>query len=370
MTSVRYHFGGFPPTNIDLGYLSNITGKASIAIGRYDGILSAVPNATILLSPLRTKEAVLSSSIEGTRVTMSEVLEIEAGAHLEGVTQSKRDDTVEIVNYRDTLRNCAEEIKYRPISQQMIRAAHALLMRGARGRDKSPGEYRREQNWIGTANCSIEDAGFVPIAPEHLPSGMDDWEEYISTNSTVNTLIKLAIIHVEFESLHPFLDGNGRLGRMLIPLFLFQEKVLGSPSFYMSAYLEKNRIEYQERMRAVSARGEWTEWVEFFVKGVESQAKENIEKAQMILQLYNEMKDTVAAATHSQFAVKALDFIFEWLFFSTYHFVKYSTIPASSARSILNRLVDAGIIKCSFKGSGSRPSFYWFDGLRKIVDPI
>ncbi|MDL2307555.1 Fic family protein [Desulfovibrio sp. OttesenSCG-928-C06] len=369
MAPVRYHLGKFPPQNIDLAYLSNITGQASIALGRYDGLLSAIPNADLLLSPLRTQEAVLSSSIEGTRVTMSEVLEIEAGAGAEGITQSKRDDTEEIINYREALYNCAEEISLRPISPQMIRMAHAMLMRGVRGKDKTPGEFRHEQNWIGTPHCAIAEAGFVPVAPEYLSSGMEAWSNYINSEQLLNPLIKLAIIHVEFEALHPFLDGNGRLGRMLIPLYLFQEKILANPSFYMSAYLEKYREEYQDRMRRVSSHDEWTQWIEFFVKGIGIQAEENTLKARKILALYNEMKDKILNATHSQYASRALDFIFRWVFFSTNHFCSYSKIPNSSARNILKQLSDAGIIDIFSRGAGRRPSFFWFRQLRDIVDP-
>ena len=369
MAAVFYHSGKFPPRNIDLAYLSNITGQASISLGRYDGILSAIPNADILLSPLRTQEAVLSSSIEGTRVTMSEVLEIEAGVEGEGITQSKRDDAEEITNYRTTLLNCAEEISKRPISQQMIRMAHAMLMRGVRGKSKAPGQYRKEQNWIGSPGCIIEDAGFVPIAPDHLVTGMEKWINYIDLEKSINPLIKLAVIHVEFEALHPFLDGNGRLGRMLIPLYLYQEGILAKPSFYMSSYLEKHREAYQELMRGVSGYDAWTEWVEFFVRGIGIQAEENILKARKILALYEEMKDKVRDATHSQYGPLVLDFIFKWIFFSTKHFCDYSNIPAASARHILKQLVAANIIDLVIQGSGRRPSYYWFRQLRDIVDP-
>jgi Fic family protein len=161
---------------------------------------------------------------------MSEVMEIEAGGTPTGVTKWKYDDAEEILNYRYTLWNCANEIKKRPISQHMIHQVHAMLMRGVRGRDKSPGEYRKEQNWIGKAGSPINEASFIPITPEHLASGMEVWNDYVNSISTINPIVKLAVIHIEFEALHPFLDGNGRLGRMLIPLYLFQEKILGSPS--------------------------------------------------------------------------------------------------------------------------------------------
>jgi Fic family protein len=278
MQPVRYHMGEFPPKKIDFERLSTITGESCIELGRYDRLLSAIPNAHLLLSPLMTQEAVLSSKIEGTRVAMSEVLEIEAGGLPFGISQSKKDDTHEIINYRYALQSCADEIKLRSISQKMLRQAHEILLRGVRGKDKSPGKYRTKQNWIGEPECPIESAGFIPIPPEQLSAGMDLWSSYVNSDININPVAKLAIIHVEFEALHPFNDGNGRVGRMLIPLFLHQIKILNSPSFYMSSYFDKNRIIYQSKLRAVSERNEWTEWIEFFSIGVKEEAINNTKK--------------------------------------------------------------------------------------------
>lgn len=176
---VYYHLGNFPPKTPDWPQLIPLIGPANAGLARYDGLLSAVPNAHILLSPLTTQEAVLSSKIEGTRVTMGEVLEIEAGGESAKITQPKRDEAEEVLNYRRALKACVAEMEHRPLSLHILRAAHGLLMQGVRGRDKSPGSYRNEQNWIGPAGCKIDEAGFIPIAPEHLQTGMEQWERYL-----------------------------------------------------------------------------------------------------------------------------------------------------------------------------------------------
>jgi Fic family protein len=245
ISPVRYHTGKFPPKTLDWPRLIPLIGTANAGLARYDGLLSAMPDAHVLLSPLFTQEAVLSSKIEGTHVTIGEVLEIEAGGESNTFTQTKRNDAEEVLNYRKAIRVCIAEMKHRPLSQYMLRAAHSLLMQGVRGKDKSPGSFRKDQNWIGSKGCSIKEASFITVAPEHLQSAMDEWERYLGSNSELDALIQLAILHVEFEALYPFNDGNGRIGRILIPLFLYQRKLLNSPDFYMSGYLEKHRDEYQ-----------------------------------------------------------------------------------------------------------------------------
>jgi Fic family protein len=251
---VHYHLGGFPPSTIDWPELVPSIGRANAALARYDGLIASIPNATVLLSPLTTQEAVLSSKIEGTVVTMGEVLKIEAGAGGD-LAQPKRDDAEEITNYRTALRFASAALVDRPLSQSLLRETHALLMRGVRGRDKDPGAYRNEQNWVGTHGCTIDQASFVPIPQSQLQTGMDSWSQYVSDSVERETLVQLAIVHAEFEALHPFKDGNGRLGRMIIPLFLYERKLLSGPNFYMSGYLEVRRDEYIEALRGISRDG-------------------------------------------------------------------------------------------------------------------
>lgn len=311
----------------------------------------------------------LSSKIEGTHVTIGEVLEIEAGRESDTITQPKRDDAEEVLNYRKAMQSCIAEMENRPLSQHILRAAHSLLMQGVRGRDKSPGSYRKDQNWIGPRmDCPIEEASFVPVSPEHLQHGMDEWERYLGSTNEPDALVQLAILHVEFEALHPFKDGNGRLGRMLIPLFLFQRKLLTTPDFYMSGYLEVNREEYQERLRAVSRDGDWTGWIIFFLQGICRQSSENERKARAIISLYDRVKTQIVEITHSQHSIRAVDFIFQSPIFSAPLFSNHSTIPKPTANRILTLLRDKELLFTIQEGRGRRPGIYAFRELLNISE--
>ena len=364
---VLYHLGSFPPTDIDWKRLVPTIGRANAALARYDGLISSIANPAILLAPLTTQEAVLSSKIEGTVVTMGEVLRFEAGAG-NALSQPKQDDVEEVRNYRMALRFAASALKERSLSQALIREAHALLMGGVRGRDKSPGAFRTEQNWVGSQNCKIEQASFVPIPQAQLQSGIDAWSGYIVDESQPDALVQLAVAHLEFEALHPFRDGNGRLGRMIIPLFLHARNLLSSPSFYMSGYLEARRERYIEALRAVSRDGAWTEWCEFFLEGIIEQAAENQQKAKAIIDLNRRMQASVAQATHSEHAHRAVEFLFTTRIFSSSHFVEASQIPRPTALRFLRVLSARGILETLIVGSGRRPTFYSFSELLDLAE--
>lgn len=368
MPPVPYHFDQFPPKSLDWPRLIPLIGPANAGLARYDGLLAAIPNSQVLLSPLTTQEAVLSSKIEGTHVTIGEVLEIEAGGGGEKFTQPKRDDAEEVLNYRRAMRACTAEMERHPLTQHMLRGAHGLLMQGVRGRDKNPGRYRIHQNWVGPPDCPIEQASFVPIAPEHLQTGMDEWERYFGSTEEPDALIQLALVHVEFEALHPFEDGNGRLGRMLLPLFLYQRKMLTSPVFYMSGYLESHRDEYQERLRAVSRDGDWTGWCAFFLQGVREQSAENETKARAVLSLYDRLKAQVVDLTHSQHSIRAVDFLFQTPIFSAPTFATHSAIPKPTANRILSVLREHGILVTVREGSGRTASVIAFPELLNIAE--
>lgn len=365
---VKYHLGKFPPTDLDWPRLVPLIGPAIASLARYDGLLSAIPNSHVLLSPLTTQEAVLSSKIEGTHVTIGEVLEIEAGGGDGAFSQAKRDDAEEVLNYRRAMLACVDQLNERPLSQHLIRTTHALLMQGVRGHGKSPGSYRTEQNWIGSAGCTLDRASFVPIAPELLASGMDLWEQYLLSTSEMDALVQLAVLHVEFEALHPFKDGNGRLGRMLLPLFLHHRGLISSPDFYMSGYLEARRDEYLERLRAVSRDGDWTGWCLFFLQAIRAQGQENEQKARSILALYNRVKEQVVNLTHSQHAIRAVDFIFQMPLFSSPAFTKHSEIPKPTASRILTLLREHKLVSVLREGKGKRFGIYAFRELLNIVE--
>lgn len=367
-TPVHYHLGKFPPATLAWEQLIPLLGPASAGLARYDGLLSAIPNAAVLLSPLTTQEAVLSSRIEGTEATIAEVMEVEAGGKPEGMTESKRDDVGEIINYRAALQICTREVSTRPLSQHLLRQAHAALMKGVRGRNQSPGSYREKQNWIGPEGCPIEKARFVPIPQEHLQSGMDAWERYLVNIDVPDPLVQLALVHAEFEAIHPFKDGNGRLGRMIIPLFLFTKKLLSGPDFYMSAYLDTHRKEYVERLRAISADGDWTGWCAFFLRALADQAAENERKARAILDLYSRMKKQMVALTHSRHSIRATDFLFETPIFKAPDFIKRSAIPKPSATRILTLLRNERILHSMRQGRGRRAGIFAFRELLNIVE--
>jgi Fic family protein len=365
-TPVKYHIGEFPPQNLKWERIIPFLSSTSAALARYDGLLSAIPNAHVLLSPLTTQEAVLSSKIEGTHVTIGEVLEFEAG-NLD-ISESKRDDAEEVLNYRIAMRGCIAELENREFSQHILRTTHHDLMQGVRGKDKSPGAYRTEQNWIGPKGSTIDTASFIPAPIEHLQSGMDIWEKFFNDVNQPDPLVQLALLHIEFEALHPFKDGNGRLGRMVIPLFLYKRKLLQSPDFYMSGYLEANREEYHERLRDVSRSGSWTDWCVFFLSGIREQAIENEKKARAILHLYEKIKQDVINLTHSQHAIQAVDYLFNVPIFTPPQFTNHSGIPKPSTARILKILQDNEILSILRPGQGRRAGILAFGRLINIVE--
>ncbi|MCE9615079.1 MAG: Fic family protein [Lentisphaerae bacterium] len=368
MPPVLYHEGRFPPQDFDWPKLIPLLGPANGALARYDGTLQAIPNAAVLLSPLMTQEAVLSSKIEGTQATMGEVLEFEAGGEKgTGLTEQKKGDIEEVLNYRRAMRKAEDLLAELPLCQRVVCEAHKVLLEGVRGQNKAPGEYRRVPNWIGPQGCRIEDAKFVPISADKLPAAMSDWEKFIHADAP-DRLVQLAVLHAEFEALHPFLDGNGRLGRMLVPLFMARTGLLEKPMFYISAFFERNREEYYERLLAVSRDGAWTDWAAFFLRAVAEQAKENQAKATGILALYRESKDRFFELTKSQYSMRALDFVFERPIFRSMDFVRQSRIPRPTALRISKVLRDNGILVPLRVGKGRREGILAFPALLNIAE--
>lgn len=366
MAAVAYHAGKFPPDQFDWPRLIPLIGPANAALARYDGLLTAVPNAAVLLSPLTTQEAVLSSRIEGTQATMGEVLRYEAAGD-ETLDPAKREDIEEVLNYRRAMRQASDEMQKLPLCNRLIRNLHKTLMAGVRGHDKARGRFRMIQNYIGVYGRPIEEARFVPIAPDALEAGMARWEKYLH-ETTHDVLVQLAVIHAEFESLHPFLDGNGRIGRMLIPLYLFDRKLLQSPMFYLSEYLEGNRQEYYDRLLAVSRDDDWTGWCQFFLEAIQRQALANETKTRKILTLYEEKKNWFIDLTHSQYAVRALDWFFCRPIFKTPDFVEGVEIPRGTAHRMVQVAKQHGLLRELVSGSGRRPAVLAFAELVNITE--
>jgi Fic family protein len=367
MAPVHYHAGRFPPRDIQWERLIPLIGPANAAIARYEGVLEAVPNPDVLLSPLTTNEAVLSSRIEGTQATLGEVLEFEAAGSQSDATGEKRADINEVLNYRDALYEAIAALGTLPLSQRIVRDAHRRLMRGVRGDSKAPGEYRRTPVWLGAAGSPIEAARFVPISADGIPDAMSHWERFLHDEQP-DRLGQLAFAHAEFEAIHPFLDGNGRIGRLLIPVFLVEKGILSRPTFYMSGYLEAHRDEYYDRLLAVSRDDDWTGWAAFFLAAIRQQADENGAKARAILDLYRREKEWITGATRSQHAIAALDWIFSRPIFRSSDFVTSAGIPRAAAQRILAVVRDEGRLSELRPASGRRPAVLAFPSLLNIAE--
>lgn len=356
-----------PIKDVDWEGLIPSISRANRAIAHYEGILHGVPSPGVLLSPLTTQEAVLSSSIEGTVATLGDVLGFEAGEEPE--QESRRVDIREIMNYRRALREAERELLTKPFNLNLLKRLHATLLDSVRGRDKRRGEFRTDQNFIGRPGSTIEQAYFIPPSPIGLMDHLSDWEKYYHAERP-DALVQLAVVHAQFEVIHPFLDGNGRLGRIIIPLFLYEKQLLHEPMFYMSGWLEKHRDEYVTRLRAIGkTKDAWNEWVKFFLTGIAEQAKDNSEKAKAIMALYEDLKEKVLFATHSQYAVPMLDQMFERPIFQSGHFTFKGAPPtAATVSNLLRAMREEGIIKVRREGSGRRGAVYALASLINLCE--
>lgn len=365
--AVNYHYGQFPPQNLRFEELLGPVTDAATAIARYDQMLAGMHNSEILLAPLRNQEAVVSSRMEGTISTLDEVLRIEAEGEVETDQgfKSARSEAVETFLYSRAMQYLQRDIEDgMPVSELLIRRAHQILLSFGRGAQKSPGAYKTEQNYIGDKRKN--DISFVPISPESLPLGMVQLMTFIRENRQ-QKLLKAAIAHVEFEALHPFKDGNGRIGRMLITLMLWTSGLIRQPHFYVSAYFEQNRETYIEMMRRVSSHGEWTEWCVFFLNGLKDQADRNIATASKIFKLYDEMKLKFRDELKSEWSVEALDFMFANPSFKNSKFTNHDRIPAHVAANMSRKLRQIGILTPILEPSGRRPAIYGFSPLISII---
>lgn len=344
--------------------LIGLVGRANADLARYDGMLAGVVNPSILLSPLTTQEAVLSSRIEGTQATLDEVLEHDAG---EGFDEEKTRDIQEIVNYRKVLVHAQDALRNRPITLGMLREMHATLMNSVRGQAKSPGEFRGDQNWIGPPGCVLEEATFVPPSPLQLLDHLEAWERYMAFDD-LDVLIQTAVVHAQFELIHPFKDGNGRIGRLLIPLFLFSKGSLSAPMFYLSAFLERNRETYYARLLGLSKARAWGDWAAFFLQGIIEQAKENTDKVRATLFLYEDMKGRVREITHSQYSIQILDAIFARPIFQTSDIVQRTGLNRQTVMPLLRQLKDAGVLTTVRPAKGRRPARLAFPALLNTAE--
>jgi len=365
--SVSYHEGAFPPKSLDYERLLGPLEEAAASLARYDAKISGMVNGELFLAPLRRQDAVTSSRMEGTISTIEDLYRLEAEED-SGSTDLYRDarhDDIETYLYSRALRSAQDALaEGMPLGEHLIRSAHQQLLSAGRGARKRPGSYKIEQNYIGDERRGK--IYYVPIAPEQLEPAMAALVQFINTSET-RPLIRTALAHVEFEALHPFEDGNGRIGRMLITLMLWRLGVLSQPNFFVSGYFETHKDEYIERMRAVSEEGDWTGWVIFFLQAMHEQATVNIQTADAIFKLHSGMRERFREVLNSQFHDQALDFVFASPVFRNDRFVERSGIPATTARLLSRRLVDAGLLRTLQPAAGRRAALYAFDPLLDLL---
>lgn len=358
--AVKYHYNQFPPQQVDYPVFIQELVEATDLIARYDQMLKNLHNSEILLAPLRNQEAIISSRIEGTISTMDEILQYEADEN-----GKARADVIETILYQRTLKNAQQSLNdgY-PFSINFIKQMHQQLLSLGRGANKSPGELKKQQNYL--ADKMKQEICFIPISPEKLEEGLESLFNYINHN-TLPPLIKTAIMHLEFEALHPFKDGNGRIGRMLITLNLWREKILSQPHFYMSGYLEEHKDAYIYQMRQVSQHGNWNEWIKFFLKAVSKQAVENLRIAEEIQQLYENTKNEFSELLASKWNMEIVDFVFTYPIFRNNKFVRLTGIPNTTAIPIVKKLLDQGYLVQKEAAAGRRSAMYSFEPLLNLV---
>ena len=340
--------------------------QANRSLAEYNGMLRRLPNNDLLLSPLRLQEAVLSSRIEGTLATMSEVLQFEAGEPPD--REARRQDIEEILNYRSALDAAMQELKKRPFSLNLLLKLHKLLLSSVRGHNKAPGRFRRQQNYIGSRTGGVEQIRFTPPDWMKLEHSLSNWEKYY--HSEEEALVRLACVHAQFEFLHPFLDGNGRIGRILIPIFLFEKGLLSQPSFYLSEYIEAHRDEYVDRLSELGrARHSWRNWTGFFLNAVTAQAQQNARTADAILALYERLKNQFIAATNSRYAVPLLDAAFQLPYFQASQLAWKGDAPSKpTLMAMLQALEQRRVITVYRSAAGRRSSIWCMPGLIELIE--
>jgi len=356
----------FPPDNLKLESVVSLVGQANACLSRYDGLLESLVNPEVLLSPLLMKEAELSSRIEGTIATANEVYRQQAGEQFE---PGKEADIQEILNYRNTLQAAEDTLEEHPASLHLIRQMHGILMQGVRGENKNPGKFRETQNWIGAKGCKIEEASYVPPPPTIINELLEGFIQFANLeDNTIDPIVQTALLHAQFELIHPFDDGNGRIGRLLIPLFLMKRRSLISPSFYISTYFEANRDTYYGGLEKISKKGDWIGWVKYFLTALISQAKNNLQLVRKINDLYERKKREINDLLHSDKSIYIIDMLFDTPVFTSTDLHERLNIQRQRASQYIRSMKEAGIIIEIREARGSRAALMSFEDLWEITD--
>lgn len=332
-----------PPIEID-GEMWRLLSDADRALGRLDAVTQTLPDTNLFLLMYVRKEAVLSSQIEGTQASLEDIIRYE-----EKVEEAENpDDVEEVVSYIRALNHGLERLRDIPVSLRLIKEIHAKLMQGVRGQNKSPGEFRVVQNWIGSPGSRIETAQFVPPAPNDLADVLGQLEAFMHADVDLPLLIQIGLIHAQFETIHPFLDGNGRLGRLLITLLLCEKGVLREPSLYISYHFRRNKSEYYDRLQGIRDRGDWESWIKYFLRGVRDVGREAANTASDILHLREQhrriLSDNLSHALAGS-AFKLIDHLYETPIISVQKASEVVGRTYANANTLIQQLVQLGILE-------------------------
>lgn len=340
-----------PVLNMDDEMVSQLT-SATKALATLDTLSSYIPNMNLFVSMYVRKEALLSSQIEGTQATLEDVLDplIEKNAN---------QNVADVVNYIKAAEFALERMNTLPLCNRLIKETHAVLMSGVRGQEKNPGEFRTSQNWIGAAGSSLKNARYIPPNPEDMTDAMSDLEKYINSDDSLDVLIQAALLHYQFETIHPFLDGNGRVGRLLITLFLMEKGALNSPALYISYYLKKNRIEYYDRMSEVRNKDNYEQWIKFFLNAVKDSADESVDTIKKLSDLHDANIDKINGMGRAAKNARAVfDYLEQNPIIDIGKTAEELNLAFSTVSLAVNRLVDAGILIKTNNSSRNRVFAY------------
>lgn len=340
-----------PPIEISEDILEQLI-KANSQLAILESVATRIPDVDLFVSMYVRKEALMSSQIEGTQATLEDVLD-------PLIEDNTNRNVADVVNYIKATEYAIRRLHELPLCNRLLKETHAILMEGVRGQEKNPGEFRCSQNWIGGKGSTLRNAKYIPPSPDDMTEAMSDLEKYINADDRLDGLIRAALIHYQFETIHPFLDGNGRIGRLLITLFLMEKKILTTPALYISYFLKKNRVEYYDRMTEVRSKGNYEQWVKFFLQALAESAKEAIAAIDELTALHDKNVDLVAGMGR---ASKNAMLVFRYLEANPIIEIGKTAealgITFGTASNVVERLSSAGILEQTTTGRRNRTFAY------------
>lgn len=348
------------PPVLFLPELMRLLSEADRKLGRLDGVTQVLPDPDLFVSMYVKKEALLSSQIEGTQASLQDVLAIEESR--------LNDDTQEVANYIDAMNHGLNRLREFPLSLRLMREIHARLLASGRGSERTPGEFRYSQNWIGAQGCSLADAAYVPPAVDDMHKALGDLETFFYDCSEIPTLIKIGLIHAQFETIHPFLDGNGRMGRLLITFWLCNEGILSQPVLYLSYYFKRNRREYYDRLMDVRFKGAWEEWLAFFLRGIAQTSEEGVTSAKRIIALQSDCLQRIGDARLNSNHTLLLDRLFESPSITKRKAAEVLGVSEPTAKTVIDNLCDIGVLR-DVEPRAQRNKRFVFQRYLDILEP-